>query len=147
MSAMYVQHRSLLGTIGAWWHNWRTTEATIGDLARLGRHERSRVAHDVNLSGPELQTLAGKWPDAADLLSQRLAALQLDTGAVARTEPDVLRDMERVCTVCSEKSHCGHDIDRDPSDPEWRDYCPNVDTLDALEAERALRRLARKRNS
>jgi hypothetical protein len=144
---MYAQHRSLLGTIGAWWHNWRATEATISDLAQLGRHERSRVAHDVNLSGPELQTLAGKWPDAADLLSQRLAALQLDPGAVARTEPDVLRDMERVCTVCSEKPHCSHDIDRDPSDPEWRDYCPNVDTLNALEAERALRRLARKRNS
>jgi hypothetical protein len=49
--------------------------------------------------------------------------------------------MQRVCTMCSQKPHCGHDIDRDPSDPEWRDYCPNVDTLDALEAERAMRRL------
>ncbi|TMJ02021.1 MAG: hypothetical protein E6G97_14435 [Alphaproteobacteria bacterium] len=140
---MHTQHQGLFGTIGTLWHNWRKCRATV---AELGSYETARVARDVNVSTPELTTLAGKWPDAADFLSQRLAALQLDETAVARTEPQVLRDMERVCALCNEKPHCGHDLDRDPSNAEWRDYCPNVDTLDALEAERALRRLDRKHN-
>jgi hypothetical protein len=55
----------------------------------------------------------------------------------------VLRDLQRTCSTCADKQHCGHDIDTDPGKPEWRGYCPNVMTLDALEAERALRRLDR----
>jgi hypothetical protein len=114
---------------------------TRAEIEGLGDSEMSRVAQDVNLSVPELRTMAGKWPDAADLLSQRLAALELDTARVGTATPGVLRDMQRVCSSCSEKSHCGHEIDQDPSSPEWRDYCPNVETLEALETERSLRRL------
>jgi hypothetical protein len=136
-----TQTQALLDTIGTWWRNWRHSRAAVREVDELGGPELSRVAHDVGLNAPQLRTMAGKWPDAADLLSQRLAALELDEQTVARTEPAVLRDMQRVCTMCAEKPHCGHDIDRNPSDPEWRDYCPNVQTLDALEAERALRRL------
>src|SRR5690348_7122111 len=104
---MHTQQQSLLGTIGAWWHNWRKSSATLTELAELSNYELSRVAHDINVSPPELKTLAGKWPDSADLLSQRLAALAVDTVAVAQNEPQVLRDMERVCSLCSEKPHCG----------------------------------------
>ena len=32
-----------------------------------------------------------------------------------------------------DQRRCGHDIEADPSDPEWRKYCPNVETLDAVE--------------
>jgi hypothetical protein len=136
-----TQTQALLDTIGTWWRNWRHGLAAIREIDELAGPELSRVAQDVGLNAPQLRTMAGKWPDAADLLSQRLAALQIDEQAVARTEPAVLRDMQRVCSMCPDKPQCSHDIDRDPSDPEWRDYCPNVETLDALEAERALRRL------
>jgi hypothetical protein len=136
-----TQTQTLRDTIGTWWRNWKHSRAAVAELDALDGAELSRVAQDVGLNEPQLRTMAGKWPDAADLLLQRLAALQLDETTVARTEPGVLRDLERVCSTCSEKPHCRHDIDRDPSDPEWRSYCPNVETLDALEAERALRRL------
>src|SRR5215212_1339306 len=92
---------------------------------------------------PIARTHAGKWPDAADLLTQRLAELQLDELTVGVTAPGVLRDMQRVCTACSEKPHCSHDLDNDPSTSEWRRYCPNAETLDALEFDQASRRLAR----
>jgi len=136
-----TQTRTVLDAVGTWWRNWRRHRAAVAEIDLLGGPDVARIAQDVGLNGPTLRTLAGKWPDAADLLSRRLAALQLDEGTVARTEPAVLRDMQRACTMCSEKPHCGHDIDRDPSSPEWRDYCPNVETLDALDAERAMRRL------
>jgi hypothetical protein len=143
----HIQSQTLLSSIGTWWHNLLKTRATLAEVEGLSDSERSRVAQDLNLNGTELRTLAGKWPDSADLLSQRLVALQLDEPAIARTEPAVLRDMERVCSNCSEKSHCSHDIDANPTSSEWRTYCPNVETLDALEAERALRRLDRKHSA
>jgi hypothetical protein len=136
-----TQTQALLDTIGTWWRNWKHARAAVAEVDGLEGAELSRVANDVGLNGPQLRTLAGKWPDAADLLSQRLAALQIDEATVARSEPGVLRDLQRVCSMCPEKPHCGHDIDRDPSDPEWRQYCPNVETLEALDAERAARRL------
>ena len=135
------QTEILLSAFGTWWRNWMKARATIAEIEGLGEPEMSRVAQDVNLGVPELRTLAGRWPDAADLLSQRLAALQFDTARVMTATPGVLRDMQRVCSACSEKGQCGHDMDRDPSSPGWRDYCPNVETLEALETERSLRRL------
>lgn len=135
------QTEILLSALGTWWRNWMRSRATTAEIEGLGDSEMSRVAQDVTLSVPELRTLAGKWPDAADLLSQRLAVLELDTAGVVTATPGVLRDMQRVCSSCSEKRHCGQEIDRDPSSPEWRDYCPNVETLEALETERLLRRL------
>jgi hypothetical protein len=141
------QHQSFLGAIGTWWHNLLKTRDTLAEVEALGNSELSRVARDLNLNGPELRTLAGKWPDSADLLSQRLAVLQFDEPAIVRSEPAVLRDMERVCSTCSEKPHCAHDIDVNPTSVGWRTYCPNVETLDALEAERTSRRLDRKHNA
>jgi hypothetical protein len=138
-----TQTQALLDNIGTWWRNWRHSRAAVSEIHQLAESDLSRVAQDIGLNVPTLRTLAGKWPDATDLLSQRLAALELDEPRVARTEPAVLRDMQRVCAICSEKPHCGHEIERDPSDPKWRDYCPNVETLDALDHERAMRRLDR----
>lgn len=135
------QNQRLGAIIGAWWRNWKQGRATLFEIDGLESGELSRVARDIGVNSSELRTLAGKWPDAADLLSQRLAALQLSEDAVARAEPAVLRDLQRVCTLCDDKQRCGHDIDRGPSDPAWRTYCPNVETLDALEFERSVRRL------
>src|SRR5881394_3523196 len=97
--------QALLETIGTWWRHWKHSRAAVAEIDCLEGPELSRVAHDVGLNGPQLRTMAGKWPDAADLLSQRLAALELDERTVARTEPAVLRDMQRVCSMCSEKPH------------------------------------------
>jgi hypothetical protein len=145
--SLHAQNRTLLGAIGTWWQNLLKARATLAEVDALDNAELSRIARDLNLNGTELRTLAGKWPDSADLLSQRLAALQLDEPAIARTEPAVLRDMERVCSNCTEQRHCSHDIDANPASTEWRGYCPNVQTIDALETERALRRLDRKHNA
>jgi hypothetical protein len=141
MSIVQDHGRTLGAIVSGWWRNWKQSRATFFQIEGLEGAELSRVARDVGVNSSELRTLAGKWPDSADLLSQRLAALQLTEDAVARFEPGVLHDLQRVCTLCDEKRRCGHDIDRDPSDPTWRRYCPNTETLDALEFERSARRL------
>jgi hypothetical protein len=38
------------------------------DLDCCGSAEVERIARDVGVSGADLSVLAGKWPDAADLL-------------------------------------------------------------------------------
>jgi hypothetical protein len=98
-----------------------------------------RIVHDLAVTPADLRVLAGKWPD--DLLSRRLEQLDLDR---AHVEPQVLRDLERVCTLCGSKRRCGRELARDPSDSRWLEYCPNATTLSALVAERFDSRKARR---
>jgi|SRR6266545_678718 len=126
-----------LNAVARWWRNWMTTRANMASLDCCGAEEAGRIAHDVGVTASELRALAGKWPDSAKLLNRRLAALALDPAEIGRTERRVLSDLQRVCTMCANGRECEHDLARNPSDPVWREYCPNVMTLDALGAERA----------
>lgn len=129
--------KTSLDAVTQWWRNWTDMRATVASLDRCGAEEGEHVARDVGVSLTELRALAGKWPDPTNLLSRRLAALKLDENAIGRKEPAVLRDLKRVCALCSSTYECKHDLARNPSDPVWQVYCPNVMTLEALAAERA----------
>jgi len=144
MSTANQETHTVTGTIGAWWRNWVKSRAALAELSALESSDLSGVARDVGINPQELRTLAGKWPDSADLLSQRLEAIRLDSDAVRQSGPGILQDLQRVCAQCSEKQQCGHDIDRDPAGSQWRSYCPNVETLEALELARSVQRLGRK---
>jgi hypothetical protein len=126
--------------VARWWRGWKAARADVASLDRCGADETERMAHDIGVSAPELRALAGKWPDSADLLNRRLAGLALDPTTIRRIEPQVLTDLQRVCTMCRSKRKCEHDLAVDVRDPVWREYCPNVVTLDALGAERLERR-------
>ena len=65
-----------------------------------------------------------------------MAMLGLDPAEISRSQPQTMRDLQRVCTLCADKPDCEHDLAGDPSDPSWRDYCPNEGTLGALASER-----------
>jgi hypothetical protein len=89
----------------------------------------------------EIRRLANLGPESAELLSRRMAALQLDRKEVAQTHPQTFRDLQRVCTLCESHRQCARDLSRDSGDPGWEDYCPNAATLRALNARpRASRR-------
>jgi hypothetical protein len=120
-----------------WWRSWMPRRTPVAELSNLGSREIQRVAGDLGVSGAELRVLAGKWPDSAELLSRRLTALNLDEHRLRKKEPQVLRDLQRVCTLCASKGRCEHDVAYRPSDPIWRAYCPNSQTLAALETERS----------
>jgi len=111
----------------------------MADLNSCGPAEVERIARDVGVSGADLSILAGKWPDAADLLYWRMNEIKLDRKEVTQAEPQVMRDLQPVCTVCGSKRRCEHQLANNPSDPAWQKYCPNATTLWALAAERATR--------
>jgi hypothetical protein len=93
-----------------------------------------RMAHDLGISTTELRQLASHGAESADLLVERMAALDLDQNEIARTEPATFQDLQRVCTMCDCHRRCARDLARDPLDPVWKDYCPNAQTLAALNA-------------
>jgi hypothetical protein len=131
MSAAPHRSSAFVRRLARWWRNWTCRNAAQDEIRRLGPREVDRLAHDVGLTGADLRTLAGKWPDSAELLSRRLAALRLDEHELARSNPDVLRDLQRVCTLCAAKGRCEHDLADKPSDPVWQTYCPNAQTVAA----------------
>jgi hypothetical protein len=135
LSAQASSQSGVARRLARWWQGWTRRRRTMMQLDCCGAGESERMAHDVGLSRSELHALAGQWPDAAEPLNRRLAALALDPADIRRVEPQVLHDLQRVCSLCSHGRECEHDLAVRPSDPAWREYCPNEMTLDALAAE------------
>jgi Family of unknown function (DUF6455) len=116
---------------------WQWCRGLTGDrsgLADCGEEVLERMAHDVGVSSSELGKLASHGPESADLLLRRMDALDLDQNEVARTERATFQDLQRVCTMCDCQRRCARDLARDPGDSAWQDYCPNAQTLTALNA-------------
>jgi|HubBroStandDraft_6_1064221.scaffolds.fasta_scaffold603031_1 uncharacterized protein YjiS (DUF1127 family) len=122
----------MIAGLVAWWRNMRAARGQLGELQDCAG-ELGPIARDLGVTRSELYTIAAKRPDAADQLALRLAALHLDRAAILRTDPLVMRDLERVCTLCGEKHRCRRDWLRHPDGAAWRAYCPNAMTLAALE--------------
>jgi hypothetical protein len=136
-SAQTSERPGFARRLARWWRSWNGRRRTMADLDRCGSAEAERIARDVGVSGADLSILAGKWPDAADLLYRRMNEINLNWMEITQADPQVMRDLQRVCTVCGSKRRCEHELAKNPTDPAWQKYCPNATTLSALGAERA----------
>jgi len=123
--------RGLFARLAAWWRERRRSRELVGELDQDGV-DAEQIARDVGISPADLRVIAARRPDAADLLRPRLVALGISPEFLARGSPEVLRDLERVCSLCGSKRRCRHDLAEHPTDPGWRAYCPNVQTIDAI---------------
>lgn len=124
---------SPLAALRRWLRDWSTSNAEA-ELRCCSEEAVERIARDVGVSTSELHQLASEGPGASDLLLRRMAALDLDKTELAKFEPETLHDLQRVCSVCQSKRKCTNDLNHDQNDPAWKDYCPNVATLMALNA-------------
>lgn len=114
--------------IARWCAWWRQNH----ELANLPRDELQRLAADFGMASKDLEHLVAKGPHAADLLHERLAALGLSRSDVERIARGLLRDLERTCACCSDKTECKKDLATRPDDPAWKDYCANATSLEAI---------------
>jgi hypothetical protein len=80
----------------------------------------------------DLDELVRLGPHAADELPRMLRALGINEASLARAQPLVLRDMERVCAMCHQKRECDHDLNAGTAAQHYEDYCPNAPTIDRL---------------
>jgi hypothetical protein len=128
------QSWSPIKAISQWWQDWIRAGSALAELKCCGEDEVERLAKDFGMSASELRCLASRGPHSADLLLQRMAALDLDRNEVSQTEPRTFQDLQRVCTMCQSRRRCARDLARNAADPAWEDYCPNAATLMALNA-------------
>jgi hypothetical protein len=106
-----------------------------GELQGLDRTEFAQIARDLNLSPSELYAISTGSNQSARLLNKRMAEFGLSPELVKKQHPEVSRDLERVCGMCSSKKRCASEFEQRGSNPSRSDYCPNTQTLQALEGE------------
>jgi len=122
------------GLIG-WMRSLATRLLNKGDLQGIDREEFDQIARDLNLSSSDLYAIAAADDMAVDLLGKRMADFGLSPEAVKKRHPEVLRDLQRVCGMCSSTKQCRHEFSQRPSNTGRSSYCPNTQTLLALEQE------------
>ncbi len=61
-----------------------------------------------------------------------MLALGLAQTAIARTDPDILDKLQRLCARCEHRDPCKIDLCHELTDRAWCDYCPNAPLLNAL---------------
>ena len=102
---------------------------------RLSPGQTSNVVEQAGASG-EAADLPRCAYDAS-LLFRRMAALQIDRDELASDDPLLFRELQALCTLCRSKERCVLDLAQEcdePRDREWREYCLNATTLNALGA-------------
>ena len=118
--------------------DWLKHRRELSEIRQMDRSDFERIASDLRVSPGELDTLVDRGPHAADELPKLLKALGIDQADLARTEPMVLRDMERVCALCHHKRECDRDLAAGTSAGHYEGYCLNAPTIHALSPRQAV---------
>src|SRR3954454_12764464 len=118
----------VIDTFGEWLKHRRE----LKEMREMDAASFDRIAGELRMSSADLEALVRRGPHAADELPKMLTALGIDQEDLARTEPLVLRDMERVCALCSQKHRCDRDPAAGTAAAHYDDYCANAPTIDGL---------------
>lgn len=109
-------------------HWWQARDG----LAGLDNSEAGHIARDLGLTTAELRDFVARGPHAADLLSERLAALGLDRADIEAAASGLMRDLQKTCAHCQDKGVCEAELVYRPSENGWQRYCPNASTLEGI---------------
>ncbi len=112
--------------------DWLKHRRELSEIRQLNTLEFDRIASDLRVSPHDLNELVRQGPHAADELPKLLKMLGIDQAALARTQPLVLRDMERVCALCASKAQCDRDLVAGTSAEHYEGYCLNAPTIELL---------------
>ena len=112
--------------------DWLKHRREMKEMREMDARNFGQIASDLRISSADLEALVRQGPHAADELPKMLRALGIDQADLARTEPLVLRDMERVCALCNHKRQCGHELADGTAASHYEEYCGNAHTIDGL---------------
>ena len=114
--------------------NWLKQHRELNELmeytAEFG--ELEPIARELNVTPADLEMLVRQGSQGANELSYTLTALGIDEAALWRAEPALLRDMERVCSLCTHKRRCHQELAAGTAATNYVEYCENSDTVDVL---------------
>ena len=111
---------------------WLKHRRELKEMREMDAASFDRIAGELRMSSTDLEALVRRGPHAADELPKMLAALGVDQDSLARSEPLVLRDMERVCTLCRHKRQCDRELAAGTAAEHYETYCLNASTIDGL---------------
>src|SRR4051812_4780025 len=114
--------------------NWLKHRRELNELRQMDRADFERIADDLLISPGDLDELVRHGPHAADELPVMLKALGIDARKLARIEPMLLRDMERVCAMCNQKARCDRDLIAGTAAEHYASYCLNAAAIDRLDS-------------
>jgi len=123
---------TVFGAIANWVSKYRRHMANRDAFGGCGPEEVQQVAKELGMSAAELRGLARKDPGSADALQKMLLALDVDPEKLAKSDPAVMRDLQRLCMMCSHKSRCQRELAAGEAAEHFHEFCPNAFTLDAL---------------
>ena len=86
-----------------------------------------RIANDS-----DLEELVRRGPHAADELPRLLEAVGISARDLARVEPIVGANLERVCALCESKRECNRDLASGASAEHYQEYCLNASRIAQL---------------
>jgi len=106
----------------------------LNELTKYGAGfgELQPIARDLNVTPADLERLVRPRPQSANELTHMLAALDIDEGALRGAEPTLLRDMERVCLLCTHRPQCHRKLAAGTAAANYVEFCENADLIDIL---------------
>ena len=143
----YYSLQSLLSSTAKWCRTTARRRRYRNELMNCGEGDVARIAADLKMDQNALSELTKRGPGAADLLQKLLAALGMNAKDIDQGDRAVMRDLQRSCIMCDEKRRCKFDLINGAITENFRDYCPNAFTLDALLKARQERRRVRRRSA
>ena len=111
---------------------WLKHRRELREMREMDAANFGQIASELRMTSADLEALVRHGPHAADELPKMLTALGIDQDALARTQPLMLRDMERVCALCSHKRQCGRDLAAGTAAAHYKEYCANAPTIGSL---------------
>jgi hypothetical protein len=120
-------------------NDWLKHRRELNELRQLDRSEFDRIASELRVSPDDLNELVHLGAHASGELPRMLKALGIDREALARSEPLVLRDMERVCALCHEKGQCDQELAASTAAAHYQGYCLNASTIGDVLGKPAIR--------
>ena len=111
---------------------WLRPRRELREMREIDAANFGRIAVELRLSANDLEDLVRQGPHSADELPKMLTALGIDQDTLVRTEPLVLRDMEKVCSLCRHKRQCDRDLAAGTAAAHYEEYCANAPTIDSL---------------
>jgi uncharacterized protein YjiS (DUF1127 family) len=121
--------------------DWLKRRRERAELDALDAGERSRLAQDLGVGTAELDYLVRESHDPAQL-PRLMAAIGIDEAALQRAQPALLRDMERVCSLCEATNLCRHELASGTAGVSYPYFCPNAEELREMCGKAVAARLA-----
>ncbi|MDA9408937.1 MULTISPECIES: hypothetical protein [unclassified Bradyrhizobium] len=113
--------------------SWLKHRREMAEMRQLDRFDFDRIANDLRIAPDDLEELVRNGKHAADELPKMLEQLGISAEALGRAQPLLLRDMERVCSLCGHKGECDRDLADGTAAENYHGYCGNAATLESLD--------------